>query len=700
MPVKIEKITVKNLGPISDFSKDMGLFNLIFSRNECGKTFLTEFIIRSLFKNIKRWQFRENGNGKVTLSGLSQDGSLVDFSPSTPKKLEDYWEEDSRGLPASLAKLLVSKGGEAAIEETNEGIGKSLIKEVFSGISLLDRIDSDNNISKTLKGAQYEDGNLIIQNTGEGKMHRQLKTELAKIDSLFEEIESKYKSGMLADLKATHTRLREKIGGLHRAKCHTAYLISENIKKLNLTLKQNDEEELGRISQEITLFSRDTDDYKIKSAQLGDFINRCRDYEWLQKAIPLYEKLSATSHRKPPVILIVLAGIFALAAIIFSVFSIMPGTITSLVVAIGLITFYLFRLSSSARNSGATREFEKLAAEFTQRTSNNALNMASLLAESEKQKEYYDKSRLLKEQLDTLGLANQSQKSKIMQLFYSLTGNQVTEENWQAELGKRRETNRAVMDKIEGLRSRLLDLAVRDIEYITEDPGISFSYNELESAESELEKTEKDIKEIEQNIAQLKYAICSETGDDQSIEWLQLLDNLRKKRQEKQIGLEDIEARIIAGILVHSEISQLRLEEDKKISDGLQSEVVLKPLSEITGRYRQLFLENDTLMVSDNYKDYCIRDLSTGAREQVMLAMRIGFTSRVLNQDSLFLILDDAFQHSDWEKRKILVGKLADIAQSGWQIIYFSMDNHIRELFDKAGARFKNGQYKCIELAN
>jgi len=27
------------------------------------------------------------------------------------------------------------------------------------------------------------------------------------------------------------------------------------------------------------------------------------------------------------------------------------------------------------------------------------------------------------------------------------------------------------------------------------------------------------------------------------------------------------------------------------------------------------------------------------------------------------------------------------------------MDNHIRELFDKAGSKFKNGQYKCIELA-
>jgi uncharacterized protein YhaN len=82
-----------------------------------------------------------------------------------------------------------------------------------------------------------------------------------------------------------------------------------------------------------------------------------------------------------------------------------------------------------------------------------------------------------------------------------------------------------------------------------------------------------------------------------------------------------------------------------------------------------------------------------------MLALRIGFASKVLKQDTLFLILDDAFQHSDWDKRKILVNKLADIAAGGWQIIYFSMDNHIRELFDSAGSKFKKGEYKFIELA-
>jgi len=79
--------------------------------------------------------------------------------------------------------------------------------------------------------------------------------------------------------------------------------------------------------------------------------------------------------------------------------------------------------------------------------------------------------------------------------------------------------------------------------------------------------------------------------------------------------------------------------------------------------------------------------------------LRIGFSSKILKQDTLFLVLDDAFQHSDWERRKILIDKLANIAKTGWQIIYLTMDDHIKELFDEAGKEFKSGQYKCFDLA-
>jgi uncharacterized protein YhaN len=177
-----------------------------------------------------------------------------------------------------------------------------------------------------------------------------------------------------------------------------------------------------------------------------------------------------------------------------------------------------------------------------------------------------------------------------------------------------------------------------------------------------------------------------------------LIENLRLKRFEIQGRLRDITANIAAGYSVYKVISRLREEEDLKIQEGLQSKTVLTPLKDITGRYNKLALDNDRLIVSDQYDDFDIRDLSTGAKEQVMLALRIGFTSKILKEDTLFLILDDAFQHSDWQKREILINKLADIANKGWQVIYLTMDDNIKELFDKAGKNFEAGKYNNFEL--
>ncbi|MDD5601024.1 MAG: hypothetical protein PHC87_04640, partial [Actinomycetota bacterium] len=150
--------------------------------------------------------------------------------------------------------------------------------------------------------------------------------------------------------------------------------------------------------------------------------------------------------------------------------------------------------------------------------------------------------------------------------------------------------------------------------------------------------------------------------------------------------------------IVHKIVSELHSEEDQKIKEGLQSEEVINPLKDITRRYTGLHLEGDNLIISDPYDNFDIKDLSTGAREQVMLALRIGFTQKLLKEDSLFLILDDAFQHSDWEKREILINKLGEIAKKGWQIIYLTMDDHIKELFDKTGKEFGADEYRSYEL--
>jgi len=148
--VRIKRISAKSLGPIKEFSAELGLFNLIYSRNELGKTWLVEFIIASLFRNRERWKLREIGrSGKVWVEGLEPE--LVSFSPSSGRKIEDYWESSDKGLPIALANLLVAKGAESAIADVEGGINKYLIKKLLSSKDILDSIDKK--ISKTVQAA-------------------------------------------------------------------------------------------------------------------------------------------------------------------------------------------------------------------------------------------------------------------------------------------------------------------------------------------------------------------------------------------------------------------------------------------------------------------------------------------------------------------------------------------------------------------
>jgi uncharacterized protein YhaN len=86
---------------------------------------------------------------------------------------------------------------------------------------------------------------------------------------------------------------------------------------------------------------------------------------------------------------------------------------------------------------------------------------------------------------------------------------------------------------------------------------------------------------------------------------------------------------------------------------------------------------------------YPLADLSTGAREQVQIALRIGIANRISGGEPLFMILDDAFQHSDWNRREKLIDTIIEMAKSGWQMIYLSMDYHIRSrMYEKGTIEF------------
>ena len=101
MSIKIEEINAQGIGPIGKFTEKMENVNVIYGSNEQGKTFLVEFILKSLFKNLKEFDLRLGAtSGTLLVSGLEK--GPVSFSPKARIKIEDYLEKENPGMPANI----------------------------------------------------------------------------------------------------------------------------------------------------------------------------------------------------------------------------------------------------------------------------------------------------------------------------------------------------------------------------------------------------------------------------------------------------------------------------------------------------------------------------------------------------------------------------------------------------------------------
>jgi uncharacterized protein YhaN len=142
----------------------------------------------------------------------------------------------------------------------------------------------------------------------------------------------------------------------------------------------------------------------------------------------------------------------------------------------------------------------------------------------------------------------------------------------------------------------------------------------------------------------------------------------------------------------------LREQEDQQISIALSSELMKKPIKLITPSYEGVDLDGEELIVYNDMERFPLSVMSTGAKEQVLLALRIGLAEHILGEKKMFLVLDDAFQHSDWDRRERLVDEMTMMAKTGWQILYFSMDDHIKQLFEDRVKPVFGKRYEVFEL--
>jgi len=189
-----------------------------------------------------------------------------------------------------------------------------------------------------------------------------------------------------------------------------------------------------------------------------------------------------------------------------------------------------------------------------------------------------------------------------------------------------------------------------------------------------------------EGLEKLRAHIANETTAE-NLEWDDLIAALQDKRDNVSKEYRRLTAQILAHIQVTSVIEELHEQENARIAAGLQRSELTEPLRSLTGHYESVRLDSDRaeLFVVGQGGEFPLAGVSTGTQEQICIALRIGFASIALQGQPAFLILDDAFQHSDWSRREKLVAHTAELVRSGWQVFYFTMDDHIRKLFMQVG---------------
>jgi len=690
--IYIEQIAVENLGPIGDMTFKMGAFNLVFGRNEAGKTYLVEFLLRALFRNAGEWGLRSNiGQGKVWVKGLAP--GAVEFTPSGRRKLEDFWSEGESGLPTNMGRLLVVKGGELDLDRHSAGgVDRAVLKSVLSNENLIDRILEP--MQETVKKARVVDREIDGHDKGELQDRSKARGDLQRLDRLLDQVDTGVSLSRIRSLELTLKNLDNVLKGQLEARRHQAYLLNQALKNANKALEALPQDELDRLSQLLRDLRRLDGEQAQSEQDLAKRRSESQHFDWVEQAVGLWQPRAETQDARMPSLILVVAGLSIAVAAALALFDqSVPAAIAAVAgLAVGAVG--VWRLRRITAKSAAQTDRSELVKGFEKRFGEQLTDLAQLKAVESDLRKAATIGEEIERQQSRLRAERTTLAVDIKRGLASITGKELESPEWEAALGELAARRRALASEAHDLDLQLEGLGVDPSDYSKRPAAAGFSKSEAASLERQKDKILVEIASANAELQGLKQALCNETGDTIDRPWEEILGNLWKQREEQAAEYRQTTARILAQIGVTEVLARIAAEEDERIRMGLQDRAVKRVLQQTTLRYQSIDLQSEGLVVRSKTADYDLAELSTGAREQVLLALRMGFASRLAGGQPLFILLDDAFQHSDWQRRERLVEQVLNMVQAGWQVTYFTMDNHLRDLFDASARQTLGEEYR------
>ncbi|MBC8493071.1 MAG: hypothetical protein H8D43_04730 [Chloroflexi bacterium] len=706
MTIRINHIRVNRNGPLSqDFELAPGDLNLIYGRNETGKTYVVECLIQQLFRAGRRSPLGRDlrgwtSAGRIIVTGLGEQPETFDRHS---RKLDDYWAEDA-GLPRDLSRMLVVRAGDtslAADSSERDGVGRGILKDYLTGGGLLDEILES--MQKTVRDASVEEGAIRGASKGELEQRDKLREELRKLDGLLRKVEEAYASGEMCALRQEKEQIEAQMEHLNQGKRFLAWQLQHELTDLRAQ-RENlpNETELVELQTAVGVYEEKTKEAQRKAAHLQELETTDEDYRWTKAAAGQYAELMGQpdlSHLQP---LFMILALLSLAAAAVTAVLLSPGwlpTVGCVALAALFLLLHFVGARKAVQQAGPKDELQALKAEFERRFGAKLTGKPALEAECERLNERHITANKIREDLERLDSEMALSRQRIATALEPYCDNEASQNDWRSTLEELRLSIGRIDEEITSTDRRMALLSVSEEHHLTEDPGVEWDHQLHDALQQQLNEVQRGLNAKLQEMDLLRGQLASETRLE-SLDWEELIFTLGTKRERVAGDYKGVTARILAKIQVTATVNEFRAEENARIAAGLERQELLQPLRTLTRRYGKMRLDEDKglILISEFGDEYPLAEVSTGAQEQAYLALRTGFASLAMQDQTAFLILDDAFQHSDWERRENLVSHTVGLVSAGWQVFYFTMDDHIRDLFLKAGEPMGEA-FKCVELS-
>jgi len=690
--MKIRNLQVQPHGPLDKKLEiePKGL-NLIYGRNETGKTFLLETMTVWLFgkgrhsplkKVARAWDPMPSGSIEVSgVVGLEGESNLI-LNSSSKKNLQDYLVAEL-GMPRDLSELLLVRAGDTLLENPDD-----LVKRSLSASGMLQEI-IDQGVSRTLQNSSFENGQIQGHHAGEIKRRNELKNKLTSLG----ELRGRYaqeQGSELDGLEEEISDLESEINKLQAAKKFRAYQVSQEMKTL-LDNIEKQPKDLDELEDKIEQFKRVRTELSGKSNRVASLTEELKHKDWADHAYARYRELEAkrmeplaAESGSNPVFLILFIGALLATGGLYATLGLW-GAVGGGVASIAfLLLWLLVKKEHQEMARGEDVGLKKIRVEFKEKFGDELISEAYFQTKVEQLILYQGQKEESLRDLAEL-------RNKETELFARLETRlgkhpEDTEiEEWNAQVSAWKKYLSELEQAAQSKKSELDRLGIPDAEFLNQDPGVAWDAIRFQESSNELELLKRRSREAQVELGELKTEIAAMTQTN-SVDWEELISGLEQKIGEAESEYQEITAEILGKIALVSTVHELQEKEDELITQNLGNSEFNQDIKDIIGgRVNGFTWEGGEMkLVRQGLENQSREFLSTGVNEQLMIALRILFARHYLKEQPCFLLLDDAFQYSDWERRERLVDHVIRLVlESRWQVFYFTMDDHIRDLFVK-----------------